>query len=65
MRRFLGNVLIGMGIVMLFWGYSEYDSAGSKFKKTFSGSPTDRAMALLVGGGACAVTGTFMSFRKK
>jgi hypothetical protein len=65
MLKFLGNVFIGMGIVMLFWGYSEYDSAGSKFKKAFSGSMTDKAIVLLIGGGACAAAGAFLSFRKR
>lgn len=54
-----------MGIVMLFWGYSEYDSAGSKLKRAFRGSSSDKALGLLIGGAACAAAGAFLSLRKK
>jgi hypothetical protein len=54
MFKRIGNILIGMGIVMLFWGYS-----------AFRGSSSDKALGLLIGGGACAAAGAFLSFRKK
>jgi hypothetical protein len=65
MLRTIGHILIGAGIVLLFWGYSEYDSTGSRLKKAFSGSSTDRAVVLLIGGGASAAAGVYLSFRKK
>jgi hypothetical protein len=49
-------LLIG-GIVLVVFGVSASTSLNSDISRFFTGSPTDKAMWLLVGGAAAAVAG--------
>jgi hypothetical protein len=49
-------LLIG-GIVLIVFGVSASDSLNSDISRFFTGSPTDRAMWLLVGGAAASIAG--------
>jgi hypothetical protein len=49
-------LLIG-GIVLIVFGVSASDSLNSDISRFFTGSPTDKAMWLLVGGTAASVAG--------
>jgi hypothetical protein len=48
--------LVG-GIVLLVFGYNEYQSAGSEIAKFFTGNPSDRAIWMLTGGAILSVLG--------
>jgi hypothetical protein len=49
-------LLIG-GIVLIVFGVSASNSLNSDISRFFTGSPTDKAMWLLVGGAAASVAG--------
>lgn len=56
-QRLIGIVLIAVGIVLLVMGIRATDSFSSQFSKFFTGSPTDRAVWLTIGGVAAIVAG--------
>ena len=49
-------LLIG-GIVLIVFGVSASDSLNSDISRFFTGSPTDKAMWLLVGGASASIAG--------
>ena len=49
--------LVIIGIVLVIWGLRAEDSLSSDVSRFFTGSPTDRAIWLLVCGIAAAVLG--------
>lgn len=57
MQRLIGIALLIGGIVLLTMGVLAADSFGSQFKKFFTGSPTDRAIWLTLGGCIAIVVG--------
>ena len=56
-RTALGAALLVGGVLLLAFGITEADSFTSDVSEVFTGSPTDRAMWLLVGGAAAAAFG--------
>jgi hypothetical protein len=56
-QRLIGIVLLAVGIVLLVMGIRATDSFSSQFSKFFTGSPTDRAVWLTIGGIAAIVVG--------
>jgi hypothetical protein len=63
MERAIGIALIIIGVVLLIWGVNASQSFGSEVSKTFTGSPTDRSIYLIIGGIASAVIGLFLTLR--
>ncbi len=63
MERGIGIALISIGVVLLIWGVNASHSFGSEVSKTFTGSPTDKTIWLIVGGIASAVVGLFLTLR--
>jgi hypothetical protein len=57
MNRISSFALLLLGVALLAMGYDAYRSLGSGISRVFTGSPTDRALLLLVGGGLLTVTG--------
>ena len=57
MNTALSIALLVGGIVLLVFGYNEYQSAGSEISKFFSGNPSDKSMWMLGGGAVLAVAG--------
>jgi hypothetical protein len=55
--------LVVIGGVLLFWGLQASDSIGSEFSELFTGSPTDKAVWMLIGGIVAACVGLFGSVR--
>lgn len=49
-------LLIG-GIVLIVFGVNAYNAPTSEISRFFTGSPTDKAMWMLIGGSVCAVIG--------
>jgi uncharacterized BrkB/YihY/UPF0761 family membrane protein len=56
-QRLIGVLLIVIGIVLLVMGIRAMDSFSSQFSKFFTGSPTDRAVWLTLGGSLAILLG--------
>jgi uncharacterized membrane protein YidH (DUF202 family) len=56
-QRLLGILLLVVGVVLLIMGIRAFDSFSSQVSKFFTGSPTDRAVWLTLGGLLLAITG--------
>ncbi len=56
-RSALGAALLIGGVVLLAFGVTEADSFASDVSEVFTGSPTDRAIWLLVVGAAATAFG--------
>jgi hypothetical protein len=54
--------LVG-GIVLLIFGINAADSFGSDVSRFFTGSPTDKAVWMMVGGIVLAIAGLFGTLR--
>jgi hypothetical protein len=57
MKRIVGIALLVGGVIALIYGLREKDSLGSKITETFTGSPTDNAKWLIIGGAVASVAG--------
>jgi hypothetical protein len=55
-------LLVG-GILLIIWGVSVSQSLSSDVSRLFTGSPTDKAVWLLIGGIVVAIVGLFGFFR--
>lgn len=55
--RYIGAILLVIGIALAVWGYNVYDSAGSHISRTLSGDTPLEAWAGMVGGAICIVVG--------
>jgi hypothetical protein len=62
MNRPLGIGLLAVGIVLIIFGINASDSFGSDVSRFFTGSPTDKAIWLLIGGILASAVGLFLSF---
>jgi uncharacterized membrane protein YidH (DUF202 family) len=49
--------LLAVGIVLIVFGINANNSVSSGFSRAFTGSPTNKATWLLVGGIACSALG--------
>lgn len=57
-QRIVGIVVLAIGIVLLVMGVRAFDSFRSQFSEFFTGSPTDRAVWLTIGGIAAILLGS-------
>ena len=57
MNKSISAALLVVGIFLMIWGVSASESFSSDVSRFFTGSPTNKAMWLLVGGIAAAVVG--------
>lgn len=57
MRKALSAALLVAGILLLVFGVHAYNSVGSDISRLFTGTPTNHAVWLLVGGAIAAVAG--------
>ena len=64
-RKMLGIGLLVAGVVLLGLGLSANDSIGGSFSRAFTGSPTNKALALMIGGGALGAAGAYVLFFSK
>ncbi len=62
MNKAIGLALLAVGIVLLVFGINASDSVSSDVSRTFTGSPTNKAMWLILGGAASVITGGVLSF---
>lgn len=61
MNKAIGLALLAVGIVLIIYGIDASHSASSHLSNTFTGSPTNKTVWLLVGGIASAVCGAVMA----
>jgi hypothetical protein len=57
MNKPISLALLVGGIIALVYGFAAADSIGSDFSRFFTGSPTDKTMWLLIGGGIASAVG--------
>ena len=62
MNRLAGFILLGLGVVLLVWGFNGAHSAGSEISKVFTGAPTDRSLWLILGGALSSVLGLSLAW---
>jgi len=63
MNRGIGLALLVGGVVLLIFGIQASNSFSSDVSRTFTGSPTDKSVWMIVTGAVLAVAGLFTSFR--
>jgi hypothetical protein len=57
MNKTASLVLLAGGIVLLIFGYNAAQSASSAFSRIFTGSPSNKAIWMIVAGTIAAVLG--------
>ncbi len=57
MNKPISLILLIVGLILIGYGVSAADSFGSDLSRFFTGSPTDKAIWLLLGGVVAAVVG--------
>lgn len=61
MQRIIGIAVLALGIVLLIMGIRALDSFGSQVSEFFTGSPTDRAVWLTIGGVVMMIAGAVIA----
>jgi drug/metabolite transporter (DMT)-like permease len=64
MNRIIAIVFLVGGVVLMILGIQATNSLSSDVSRFFSGSPTDKAIWMLIGGIVAAVIGLFGLMRK-
>ena len=49
--------LLIAGVALVFWGFNASESFASSVSETVHGAPSNKAIALMVGGGLLAIVG--------
>ncbi len=57
MNKIIGAICLGAGIVLLLWGHNVSQAVDSQVKNLFTGSPTDKAIYLYLGGAVLLAAG--------
>ncbi len=63
MNKSLSLALLVGGIILLIFGIGAADSFSSDVSKFFTGSPTNKAVWMMVGGVVLAIVGLFGTLR--
>ena len=63
MNKIASLALLAAGIVLLVFGINAMDSFGSDVSRFFTGSPTDKAVWMLIGGIVATVAGLGLTVR--
>ena len=63
MNKLVSVALLVGGIVLIVLGISAADSLSSDVSRFFTGSPTDKAMWMLIGGSVATVVGLLGTIR--
>jgi len=58
-NKYIGIILIIIGVALAIWGYNIYDSASSHVSRALSGDAPIEAWAGMIGGAICVVIGIF------
>lgn len=63
MNRTVGVALLAGGVVLTIIGITATESFSSDVSRFFTGSPTDKAIWMLIGGIVAIIAGAMMTFR--
>jgi hypothetical protein len=63
MNKIVSLALLAGGVVLLILGINAMDSFGSDVSRFFTGSPTDKAVWMLIGGIVATVLGLGLTVR--
>ena len=63
MKNPLGLMVIAVGVVLLIFGFIASDSLSSSFSKFFNGTPSDKAIWLIIGGILTIGVGSLLAWR--
>ena len=63
MNKIISLVLLIGGVVLMIYGINATNSFGSDVSRFFTGSPTDKAIWMLIGGTVAAVIGLVSTWR--
>jgi uncharacterized membrane protein YidH (DUF202 family) len=58
-NKYVGIILIIVGVALAVWGYNIYDSASSQVTRALSGDSPIEAWAGMIGGVVCIAIGIF------
>jgi nitrate reductase gamma subunit len=59
MNKLAGVICLAAGIALLVWGHNVSQAIDSTVKNLFTGSPTNQAVALYIGGAVLCAVGLF------
>ncbi len=65
MKKAIPAALLIMGLLLLYFGYNEYQSFESEVSEFFTGSPSDRAKWMLIIGAGAAIAGVSGLLRQR
>ena len=65
MKKIISVILLVGGILLLYFGYDEYQSLGSEINQMFGGAGSDQAIWMMVGGAAATIGGLVGLLREK
>lgn len=65
MNKTVGLVVFVVGIVLLIFGFNAADSFSSGFSEFFTGSPSKKAIGLLVAGAVMTAVGAVGFFKNQ
>ncbi len=56
-KKVIAIVLLVVGVALFFWGYNMTQSTAEQLSEALTGSFSDKATWLMIGGGICALLG--------
>ena len=62
MNKAIGIALLVAGVILIVYGINGSNSISSNISQTFTGSPTNKTVWLLVGGCVSAIVGLALAF---
>jgi hypothetical protein len=57
MKKMISAGLLIGGLILIYFGYEEYQSISSEVNEFFTGSPNNQALWMLIGGAVAATAG--------
>ena len=63
MNKVVSIALLVGGVVLMIWGINATNSFGSDVSRFFTGSPTDKAIWMLIGGIIATIVGLGLTWR--
>ena len=63
MNKIISLALLVGGVVLMIYGINATNSFSSDVSRFFTGSPTDKAIWMLIGGTAAAIIGLILTLR--
>ena len=57
MNKSLSLAVLAVGVILIIYGLNASDSFASDVSRSFTGSPTDKTIWLLIGGAVAAIIG--------